>query len=73
MPDLRRAWDRLRADNHAEVPGVGVHALRPDGWFVREEPAAGSPADVANEIARVGAAVIDFLRTAVDLGVHRPN
>jgi hypothetical protein len=63
-PRLRSAWDGLRAEGRVDVPSVGVHVLRPNGWFVFEAPIVGSEDDVASEIVHVGSAVLQFLRAS---------
>jgi len=63
-PRLRSAWDSLRAEGHADVPAVGVHALSPNGWFMYEAAVVANPDAVASEVARVGSAVLDFLASA---------
>jgi hypothetical protein len=60
--DLGRRWDELLRIGSVEVPGIGVHELRPDKWFARSVPMTGTAEDVEGALADAGQYVIEYLR-----------
>ena len=57
-----RRWGELIKTQSVEVPGVGRHELRLDGWFVHLEETVGSADEVVSALAETGRAVLTFLR-----------
>ena len=58
---LGQWWSSMVAQGSLEIPGVGPHVLREDGWFVNSSPGHGTEDEIAQAMCARGVATLDTL------------
>jgi hypothetical protein len=59
--NLGRFWRQQVKSGFMKIPGVGIHQLQENKWFVHTQPITGSEADIEKAIVITGIAVLDTL------------